>query len=109
MSEIPDAIERFDKAARDWGWQEDLGYDGTAVGESMREHEEAMAALVQAIDAAILAERERCAKIAETPPDSAPSCCFWMLESVAKSIRKGWHWKDDGDGYMKKVRGTSNP
>ena len=53
------AIMRFDKAARDWGWQEDQGYDGTRIGESRAEYEAAQIHLMLSAAKAIQAERDK--------------------------------------------------
>jgi len=66
MTEIQEAIDRFDQAAQNWGWQADQGYDDEAINASVKEYDSAKIALCEAFDRAILAENERCAKIAES-------------------------------------------
>lgn len=48
-NEIRELIETFDKAAQDWGWEQDWGV-GKSVGEADHAHAAAKAALVAAIE-----------------------------------------------------------
>lgn len=63
------AIERLDEASRVWGWQADQGYDGAEIQKAANEHVRALYSLKLAVADALLAERQRCAKIADDEAD----------------------------------------
>ncbi len=47
---MTDIVERFDKAALDWGWTQDWGYDSDKIYKSHLEYESAKAALIGEIE-----------------------------------------------------------
>lgn len=69
MTEIPDDVMKAAKTVWRSAWNGPIGKE------------------VEVIARAILAERERCAKIAETMPTTGFPACYWMLENRAAAIR----------------------
>lgn len=82
MTEIPDDVM---KAAYDAVNAPTADEYGNSMRYYIGNNQSDMA--VRVVASAILAERERCAKIAETMPPKGFPACYWMLENRAAAIR----------------------